>query len=64
MAKATLTALAWRQSWILWGFTYAVGLGVGYAISGTYGLLAAFISIATFQIIRSYVKLGRILDQL
>ena len=64
MPKATLTALAWRQSLILWGFTYVLGLGIGYATGNLTGLLIAFILLASFQIIRNYHKLGRILDQL
>lgn len=64
MAKATLTALAWRQSWILWGFTYAIGLLIGYLISGSRGLLIAFVGLTVFQIVRAYQKLGRILAQL
>ena len=64
MPKATLTALAWRQSFILWGFTYALGLAIGYATGGLTGLLIAFILLSTFQIVRSYRKLGRILEQL
>ena len=64
MPKATLTALAWRQSLILWGFTYVLGLGIGYATGNLTGLLIAFILLASFQIIRSYHKLGSILDHL
>jgi two-component system phosphate regulon sensor histidine kinase PhoR len=64
MAKTTLTALAWRQSWVLWGLTYAAGLGIGYAMGGNSGLVIAFIFLTTFQIIRSYLRLGRILEQL
>lgn len=64
MAKATLTALAWRQSWILWGFTYAVGLALGYALGGRAGVAIAFTALTVFQTIRAYRKLGRILEQL
>lgn len=64
MPKATLTALAWRQSWILWAFTYAFGLAAGYWLGAWIGLWAAFTAITSLQIIRAYAKLGRILNQL
>ncbi len=64
MPKATLTALAWRQSWILWAFVYAFGLAGGYWLGAGTGLWAAFTAITVLQIVRAYLKLGRVLNQL
>lgn len=64
MPKATLTALAWHQSWILWGFVYALGLGVGYWSGAWPGVLWALALLSSYQVIRAYSKLGRVLTQL
>jgi two-component system, OmpR family, phosphate regulon sensor histidine kinase PhoR len=64
MSKATLTALAWRQSWILWAIVYGVGLALGFAIGYWQGLLIAALTVTILQIIRAYWRLAHILDQL
>ena len=63
MPKATLTALAWHQSWILWGFVYAVGLVTGYWLAGGIGVLSALAVLSSYQVIRAYAKLGGVLRQ-
>lgn len=64
MSKATLTALAWRQSWILWAFVYAVSLTLGFAVGNWLGLLIATLAVSTLQLIRAYWRLAQILEQL
>jgi two-component system phosphate regulon sensor histidine kinase PhoR len=64
MPKATLTASAWQQSWILWGFSYITGLGLGFWLGGWKGLILALALLSSLQVIRAYMKLGRVLKQL
>lgn len=64
MGKATLTALAWHQSWILWSLLYLAVLSVGYLQFGWQGVLWAWALLATLQILRAYSKLARLLNDL
>lgn len=64
MPKATLTALAWHQSWILWGFIYAFAFALGHWLGGWHGVLWAWALLATVQVLRAYAKLARVLAQL
>lgn len=64
MPKATLTALAWRQTWILWGFFYVLVGAVCFALGSWQGLLAGLFALSVFQVGRAYRKLDRVLQHL
>jgi two-component system, OmpR family, phosphate regulon sensor histidine kinase PhoR len=64
MPKATLSALAWQQHWILWFFVYAVVLSVAYVNFGSLGVIWAWAALATFQIARNYQRMARLLRSL
>lgn len=64
MPKATLSALAWHQHWILWFFVYAFVLSVAYLSFGGLGVLWAWALLATFQIVRNYWSMSRLLKNL
>lgn len=64
MGKATLTALAWHQSWILWSLLYLLALYAGYLQFGWLGVLWAWALLATLQVLRAYRKLARLLNDL
>lgn len=64
MSVATLTALAWRQSWILWVAIYSLGLVAGYWFFEWQGVLWLWAIISTLQVIRAYRKLSHILNRL
>ena len=54
MAKATLTALAWHQSWILWSLLYLSVFYAGSMRFGWLGVLWAWAILATLQVLRAY----------
>ncbi|MBP6534603.1 MAG: hypothetical protein KA218_06075, partial [Arenimonas sp.] len=64
MGKATLTALAWHQSWILWSLLYCAAFYAGYVQFGWLGVLWAWAILATLQVLRAYGKLARLLNDL
>lgn len=64
MPKAPLTALAWKQTWFVWGVTYIIGLGLGYWLGAWQGLIIALALMSSLQVIWVYMKLSRILHQL
>ncbi len=64
MPKATLSALAWQQHWILWFFVYAVVLSVAFLNYGGIGVLWAWAIVATWQIARNYWCMSRLLNHL
>jgi two-component system phosphate regulon sensor histidine kinase PhoR len=64
MGKATLTALAWHQSWILWSLLYLSAFYAGYLLFGWPGVLWAWAILATLQVLRGYGKLARLLNDL
>lgn len=64
MSKASLTALAWHQSWILWGLIYLLVMIPAYVFCGWQGVLWAWAITSTLQVIRAYYKLGKLLNLL
>ena len=64
MPKATLSALAWQQHWILWFFVYALVLCVAYLSFGGLGVLCAWAILATLQIARSHWRMFGLLKNL
>jgi two-component system phosphate regulon sensor histidine kinase PhoR len=64
MGKATLTALAWHQSWILWSLLYLLVLCACYLQFGWQGVLWGWALLATLQLLRVYSKLARLLNDL
>ena len=64
MQKATLTALAWRQSFILWGFIYALVLAIAYFFNDGVGVLYAWATLTTIHTIRAYSKLAKVMNRL
>lgn len=64
MNKASLTALAWHQFWVLWALIYLMALIPAYVIFQWQGVLWAWAIVSTFHVIRAYFKLGRLLKLL
>ncbi len=64
MPKATLSALAWQQHWILWFFVYTLALCVAYLSFGGLGVLWAWAIMATLQIARSHWRMSGLLKNL
>ncbi len=64
MSKASLTALAWHQFWILWALIYLIALIPAYIFFQWQGVLWAWAIISTLQVIRAYFKLGHLLKLL
>jgi two-component system phosphate regulon sensor histidine kinase PhoR len=62
MSKASLTALAWHQSWILWALTYLTAMIPAYLFFQWQGVLWAWAITSTLQVIRAYFKLGQLLN--
>jgi two-component system, OmpR family, phosphate regulon sensor histidine kinase PhoR len=64
MQNASLTAIAWRQSWILWIAIYISCSAIAYWFFDWQGVLGAWAVVSSLQVIRAYRKLGHILNQL
>jgi two-component system, OmpR family, phosphate regulon sensor histidine kinase PhoR len=64
MGKATLPALAWRQTWIRWSVLYLIVLVASYGLAGWHGVLWAWAVLTSLQLVHAYIKLGHILNDL
>ena len=64
MNKASLTVLAWYQSWILWALIYLSTLIPAYVFFQWQGALWTWTIVSTLHVILAYSKLGNLLKLL
>lgn len=64
MNKASLTALAWHQFWIIWALIYLSVLIPTYVFFQWQGVLWAWAIVSTLHLIRAYSKLGNLIKLL